>query len=108
MPPQAEQPGLKGSRIRYAAILDVAQVRERELPGLLDVLRSGSASSTALLALGSAITVSNAGHLREHKLIDVDLFARAVGPLEDKGQAVIGQAVAGAQALPELAARIAG
>jgi hypothetical protein len=40
--------------------------------------------------------------------MDVDLFARAVGPLEDKGKAVIGQAIAGAQALPELTAPIAG
>lgn len=64
--------------------------------------------STALLAFGSAITVSNAEHLRELDLTDVNLLARAVGPLKDKGKAVIGQATAGAQVLPELAARIAG
>lgn len=46
--------------------------------------------------------------LRELELIDVDLFARAVGPVQDRGNAVIGQAITGAPALPGLAARILG
>jgi 3-hydroxyisobutyrate dehydrogenase-like beta-hydroxyacid dehydrogenase len=79
---------------------------ELPLPRLLDVLRSGSASSTALTAFGPAITVDNAEHLRTLELIDMELFAGAVKSLGDKAKAVVRQAVAGADGLPELTSLI--
>jgi hypothetical protein len=72
------------------------------LPQLVEVLRSGSASSTALMAFGPAITADNAEHLRTLELIDMDPFAGAVESLGDMVKVVVRQAVDGAQGLPEL------
>ncbi|WP_211770031.1 NAD(P)-dependent oxidoreductase [Kutzneria sp. CA-103260] len=83
-------------------VLALAADLELPLPRLLDVLRSGSASSAALTAFGPAITVVNAEHLRTLELIDMDLFAGAVESLGDKAKTVVRQAVAGAEGLPEL------
>jgi 3-hydroxyisobutyrate dehydrogenase-like beta-hydroxyacid dehydrogenase len=90
------------NRKNIADILAIAQAVKLDLPALLEVLRSGSASSAALLALGSAVTASNAKHLQKLELIDVDLFARAVATQRDKAAPVIEQALAGAETLPNL------
>lgn len=91
--------------MNHKKIIDVlALAKDLDLPmaSLVEVLRSGSASSAALMAFGPAITLDNAEHLRTLELIDMDLFAGAVESLGDKAKAVVRQAVDGAQGLPEL------
>ncbi|GAA5187362.1 hypothetical protein GCM10023322_35550 [Rugosimonospora acidiphila] len=80
-------------------VLAVAQALELPLPPL-EVLRSGSASSFALMAFGSAITSSNAQHVSELELIDIDLFDRAVESVREQAGSVVERARAGAQGLP--------
>jgi 3-hydroxyisobutyrate dehydrogenase-like beta-hydroxyacid dehydrogenase len=96
--------------MNHKNVIDVlALARQLDLPmaPLLDVLRSGSASSVALMAFGPSITPDNAEHLRELELIDMDLFSGAVTTLGDAAGDVVGRAVNGAQGLPELTAVIA-
>lgn len=87
-----------------SGVLELAQELELPLPSLLEVLRSGSASSVALQAFGPSITSENAAHLRDLVLIDIDLFSGAVSDLGDRAQPVVTQATAGARGLPELTA----
>jgi 3-hydroxyisobutyrate dehydrogenase-like beta-hydroxyacid dehydrogenase len=86
-------------------IFDLLRIAERlgvDLPGLMTVLRSGTASSTALQLLGHAVQPDNAQHLSRLQLIDMDIFAEAVAGMTEV-QSVIERAVKGAEALPELA-----
>lgn len=83
-------------------VLDVAQAADLPLPGLLQVLRSGSARSFALEAIGPSITPENVEHLRDLELIDMDVFAEAVSSLGGVSAPVVERAVAGANGLPDL------
>ncbi|MFG1710812.1 NAD(P)-dependent oxidoreductase [Nonomuraea sp. M3C6] len=82
--------------------LTVAQQLALPITPLLEVLRSGSASSFALAAFGPSITSRNAEHLRELELIDMDLFAAATENLGQERDTVVERAIAGAQGLVEL------
>jgi 3-hydroxyisobutyrate dehydrogenase-like beta-hydroxyacid dehydrogenase len=83
-------------------VLGLAQALELPIHPLLDVLRSGSASSFALQAIGPSITSGNVHHLQTLELIDVELFSGAVDSLGEAAHAVIERAVAGARQLDEL------
>jgi 3-hydroxyisobutyrate dehydrogenase-like beta-hydroxyacid dehydrogenase len=85
-------------------VLHLAQALELPIQPLLDVLRSGSASSFALRAVGPMITSENVHHLQPLELIDMDLFSDAVDSLGEAAHAVIERAVAGARQLDELTA----
>ena len=52
-------------------LLDLAQALDMPLAPLLDVLRSGSAASFALHAIGPSITSANVEHVRDLELKDV-------------------------------------
>lgn len=82
--------------LALAAQLDLGQ------GPLLEALGSGSASSVALQALGTAITLDNAAHLQSLELIDMDLFAAAMAASDIESAAVTARAVAGAQGLTAL------
>lgn len=83
-------------------VLHVAQAADVPLPGLLQVLRSGSARSFALEAIGPSITTENVDHLRTLEIIDMDVFAEAVSFLGGVPARVVERAVAGANGLPDL------
>lgn len=86
-----------------ADLLDVAQRLNVDIAPLVGVLRAGTASSRALLVLGSAVTPENADHLSRLQLIDMDLFAEAVAALGVIASDVTQRAIEGANALPALA-----
>lgn len=85
-------------------ILRLAQALDLPVQSLLEVLRSGSATSFALQALGPSITSENVHHLQSLELIDMELFGSAVESLGSRATSVIERAVAGAQELAELTA----
>jgi 3-hydroxyisobutyrate dehydrogenase-like beta-hydroxyacid dehydrogenase len=85
-------------------VLHLAQALELPIHPLLNVLRSGSASSFALQAIGPSITSENVHHLQPLELTDMELFGGAVDSLGDQARAVIERAVAGARQLDELTA----
>ncbi|MFJ9543839.1 NAD(P)-dependent oxidoreductase [Streptomyces sp. NPDC101225] len=89
-----------------AEIVETATQLELPLQPLLEVLRSGSATSFALQAFGPSVTTANAAHLRELELIDMDLFREAVDALGEPAKRVTDRAVSGAERLPELTAII--
>jgi 3-hydroxyisobutyrate dehydrogenase-like beta-hydroxyacid dehydrogenase len=84
-------------------MLEIARAMDVAIPELVDVLRSGTASSVALEVLGSAITAQNADHLSKLQLIDMEIFAEAVEALGAKTETITRRAVDGAKALPRLA-----
>ncbi|MFJ9034349.1 NAD(P)-dependent oxidoreductase [Streptomyces sp. NPDC102274] len=88
-------------------IIEVAQRVRLDLPKLLNVLGTGSASSAALAALNSAITVDNAEHLTKLQLIDMQLFADAVAPHNAQADSVTARAIAGSHRLAALAHAVA-
>jgi 3-hydroxyisobutyrate dehydrogenase-like beta-hydroxyacid dehydrogenase len=94
---------LMANQKSIADLLGVAQRLDVEIPALVDVLRSGTASSVALQALGTAITPANAEHLRQMQLVDMDIFAEAVAGLGDSVAPINRRAIEGAEALPRLA-----
>lgn len=85
-------------------VMHLAQALELPIQPLLDVLRSGSASSFALRAIGPSITSANVHHLQPLELIDMQLFSGAVDALGDQAHEVIERAVGGARGLDELTA----
>jgi 3-hydroxyisobutyrate dehydrogenase-like beta-hydroxyacid dehydrogenase len=87
-----------------AEVLATATELRLPLRPLLEVLRSGSASSFALDAFGPSITSANAAHLRELELIDMDLFRTAVEGFGGQAIRVAERAVAGAERLADLTA----
>jgi 3-hydroxyisobutyrate dehydrogenase-like beta-hydroxyacid dehydrogenase len=87
-------------------MLGVARGMHVDIPALVEVLRSGTASSVALDVLGSAITVENADHLSALQLIDMDIFAEAIGGLDPRTNTIVHWATEGARALPALAAAV--
>jgi 3-hydroxyisobutyrate dehydrogenase-like beta-hydroxyacid dehydrogenase len=87
-------------------MLEIARAMDVKIPELIDVLRSGTASSVALQVLGSAITVQNADHLSKLQLIDMEIFAEAVEALGATTETITRRAVDGANALPRLAKTI--
>lgn len=88
-------------------ILRLAVALELPVPALLEVLRSGSATSVALEAVGPVITPANAGHFQELERDDLRLFSTAVESLGAAAKPVVERAVAGARNLTELTAIIA-
>jgi 3-hydroxyisobutyrate dehydrogenase-like beta-hydroxyacid dehydrogenase len=96
---------LMANQKNIADLLGIAQSFGADLPGLVTVLRSGTASSTALQVLGSAIRPDNAEHLRRLQLVDMDIFAEAVQEMPDV-HTIVKRAIQGAQALPDLAALV--
>jgi 3-hydroxyisobutyrate dehydrogenase-like beta-hydroxyacid dehydrogenase len=89
-----------------AEIMETATQLRLPLQPLLEVLRSGSATSFALQAFGPSVTTANAAHLRELELIDMDFFREAVDGLGEQANHVTDRAISGADRLPELTATI--
>lgn len=83
-------------------VLRLAEDLNLQIPALLDVLRSGSASSFALQAIGPSVTSDNVVHMTELELVDIGLFGDAVASLGEPAKAVIDRATAGAQELKQL------
>ncbi|WP_327365825.1 NAD(P)-dependent oxidoreductase [Streptomyces sp. NBC_01217] len=83
-------------------VVRLAQALDLPIQSLLEVLRSGSAASFALQAIGPSITSQNVRHLQSLELIDMGLFSSAVEELGDQATTVIDRATAGAQELDEL------
>jgi 3-hydroxyisobutyrate dehydrogenase-like beta-hydroxyacid dehydrogenase len=96
---------LMANQKNISDLLGNAQSLGVDLPGLVSVLRSGTASSTAMQVLGSAVRPDNAEHLRRLQLIDMDLFTAAVKGMPNV-QTIVERAVQGADALPSLAALV--
>jgi len=88
-------------------IIEVAQRVDLNLPKLLQALGTGSASSAALKALNTAITIDNAEHLTKLQLIDMQLFADAVAPHDAHADDVTARAIAGTNGLATLARTVA-
>jgi len=89
-------------------VLRLAVGLELPIPALLDVLRSGSASSFALEAIGPSVTSANVHHLQPLELIDMGLFSGAVEPLGEAARTVVELAVGRARAREELTALVLG
>jgi 3-hydroxyisobutyrate dehydrogenase-like beta-hydroxyacid dehydrogenase len=85
-------------------ILRIAQALELPINPLLDVLRSGSATSFALQAIGPSITTDNVEHLKQLELIDAHLFAESIESIGAQALPVIQRAFAGARQLDHLTA----
>jgi 3-hydroxyisobutyrate dehydrogenase-like beta-hydroxyacid dehydrogenase len=94
------------NQANISELLDLAQALDMPLGPLLDVLRSGSAASFALHAIGPSINSANVEHVRELELKDVHLFAGAVESIRDLADPVVMRARAGAQGTPALTALI--
>ncbi|TDW95255.1 3-hydroxyisobutyrate dehydrogenase-like beta-hydroxyacid dehydrogenase [Kribbella pratensis] len=85
-------------------VLDLARSLELPTRPLLDVLRSGSATSFALQAIGPSITSENVHHLQPLELLDMQLFSGAVDALGNQARTVVERAIDGARRLDELTA----
>ncbi|WP_314173724.1 NAD(P)-dependent oxidoreductase [Streptomyces winkii] len=83
-------------------MLRLAQALGLPLPSLLEVVRSGSATSFALQAIGPSITSGNVQHLQSLELVDVQLFSGAVDEVGGQAACVVDRATAGARELDEL------
>ncbi|MCI2424369.1 NAD(P)-dependent oxidoreductase [Saccharopolyspora sp. K220] len=89
-----------------AEVLEVATKLDLPLQPLIEVLRSGSATSFALQAFGGSVTSENAAHLKQLQLIDMGLFSAAVEGLGDQARNVVDRAVDASNRLPELTTNI--
>ncbi|MFF4692376.1 NAD(P)-dependent oxidoreductase [Streptomyces sp. NPDC001307] len=89
-------------------VLHLAVGLDLPIASLLEVLRSGSAGSVALQAIGPAVTAENVNILTPLELEDMRLFAEAVSAVGDNATSVVERAVAGARQLPELTALVIG
>ena len=69
---------------------------------MIEVLRSGSATSFALQAVGPSITLDNVDHLVPLELIDMGLFSTATESLGEERIPVVERALAGANGLAGL------
>ncbi|MFI5613094.1 NAD(P)-dependent oxidoreductase [Amycolatopsis sp. NPDC051903] len=87
-------------------VLAVAAALDVDLPGLVAVLKNGSAGSFTLSALGDAITAGNVEHLSRVELVDMDLFAAAMAERHAPAAAVTARAIAGAEGLVDLVRRL--
>jgi len=85
-----------------ADILTLAKDTGIDIPALADALRSGSAASRALELLGTMIRPETADHLSEVCLLDMEIFAAAMGDAHahpDTTERVIAGGIAGAEGL---------
>ncbi|HEX4222142.1 MAG TPA: NAD(P)-dependent oxidoreductase [Pseudonocardiaceae bacterium] len=87
-------------------VVAVADGLVMDVPALVELLKVGSATSFTLSALNDAITVDNAGHLREVELLDMKLFAAAMAERDVDAEAVTGRGVSGAEGLVDLITRV--
>jgi 3-hydroxyisobutyrate dehydrogenase-like beta-hydroxyacid dehydrogenase len=94
---------LMANQMNIDDMLGIARAMDVNIPELVGVLRSGTASSVALQVLGSAITVQNADHLSKLQLIDMDIFTEAFAALGTRTATITRRAVDGAKSLPRLA-----
>lgn len=87
-------------------VVELAGGLGMDVPGMVELLKVGSAASFTLSALNDAITVDNVGHLREVELLDMKLFAAAMAERDADAEAVTGRGVSGAEGLVELINRV--
>lgn len=88
-------------------ILALANNLDLDLGALTDLLLSGTGRSFALEALTGAVTTTNADHLKDLQIIDMDIFAAAMTSLGQDVTAIDDYARAGARGLPFAAHLIA-
>lgn len=86
-------------------VLRLADELRLDIPALIDLLLSGTGSSFALEALGTAVTSRNAEHLSQLQVIDMELFDEAVASLGVAAPEISARALLGARDLPEAARR---
>lgn len=89
-------------------ILALANNLDLDLGALTDLLLSGTGRSFALEALTGAVTTTNADHLKDLQIIDMDIFAAAMTSLGQDVTAIDTYARSGARGLPSAAHLIAG
>jgi 3-hydroxyisobutyrate dehydrogenase-like beta-hydroxyacid dehydrogenase len=87
-------------------VVVVADTLGVNVPALVELLKVGSAASFTLSALNDAITVDNAGHLREVELLGMTLFADAMAERDVNAAAVTSRGVSGAEGLVDLITRV--
>lgn len=90
-----------------AEVLDLATSLKLPLQPLIQVLRAGSASSTALQAYGPILNQDNIAHMREMVVIDAYILQTALASLGESAVPVVDRARAGTDALPKLSSLIA-
>jgi 3-hydroxyisobutyrate dehydrogenase-like beta-hydroxyacid dehydrogenase len=73
---------------------------------LVEVLKLGSASSTALMLLNTMVTPDTVEHLSGVEALDMDLFDKAMGEAGIDATAVTARGLAGAHGLPDLVGRL--
>lgn len=86
-------------------VLRLADELRLDTPALIELLLSGTGSSFALQALGTAVTSDNAEHLSELQVIDMELFDEAMASLGVMAPEISARALLGAQELPDAARR---
>lgn len=90
-----------------AEVLDLATSLKLPIQPLIQVLRAGSASSTALQAYGPILNQDNIAHMREMVVIDAYILQTALASLGESAVPVVDRARAGTDALPKLSSLIA-
>ncbi len=73
---------------------------------LVEVLKLGSASSSALTLLNSMVTLANVAHLAEVEALDMELFAAAMAERGVSAESATERGLAGANGLPTLLRRL--
>jgi 3-hydroxyisobutyrate dehydrogenase-like beta-hydroxyacid dehydrogenase len=95
--------------MNHKNVIDILALGDQlhlHIPALVEVLRSGSASSVALMAFGPSITSANAAHLQAVELVDLQLLTDALAPVETAAQDVVSRARAGVDGLVDLTTMI--
>ncbi|MFV2117395.1 NAD(P)-dependent oxidoreductase [Streptomyces sp. Act-28] len=91
-----------------ADIVALAARLEVDLGPLVEVLKLGSASSTALTLLNTMVRPDNVGHLSKVEALDMELFDQAMRDAGVDAGEVTERGLSGARGLPELLARLNG
>jgi len=94
--------------LNQQSILEIVELVARlglEPARVADVLKLGSANSTALGHFGGFITPENVEHLAAVEALDMDLFARAMRDADIDAEAITGRGLAGANGLAQVLRR---
>lgn len=89
-----------------AEIVDLATKLGLDPTRLVEVLKLGSASSSALTLLNTMVTLDNVEHLSSVEALDMELFDAAMRDADVDARSVTARGMAGAHGLPELLHRL--
>lgn len=94
------------NQANIADIVELAIQLRMDPSSLVDVLKLGSASSTALTLLNSMVRLDNVDHLSEVEALDMRLFDTAMTESGVNADFVTARGIAGASGLPALLGRL--